>query len=679
MRNWFFLLSLFFVSFHLQGAATDSLVTRLKQVKPDTVKVKLLIRLTESFMYSHPDSAADYARRGLKLADQLNDQAKKGTLLKSLGDINDINGNFAEAENFYRKAIPLLRKSNDQKGLAHAYLARGLTHIHLGAYPDALKYNQKALEVAREADYHQLFPSCFTNIGIVHKHQEDFERALKYFKQALEKFKEHDETRGIGKSYGNIGNIYQHQGKHLKAIEYHQKTIRVYDSIHFTYGIAKAKANIAVNLNLQEKFSQAIEYFEQSLDLFEKMGAKDYTAHTMGNIASVYISFASEFENTEAAMDKYKKAIEYSQKELKMAREISSFSRESQAYKNLYKAYEDLNQYQKAFHYHKRYTAIQDSLFNKEKSKQVNRLETQYQTEKKERENELLRKENQLKEARIKNQQRLGIAVGVGLVGALTVAVLFFRSRQKERRHNQELQDKNRQINDQKEELENFNEQLEEASRFKEAMTRMMVHDLKNPLNLMINFPDLTTPENAHLVSQYSKHMLNIVMNVLDVYKADKNQIQLNTSEFNLSELTREATDEIRWFAEEKQIHLGNHVEQNILVTADYEILKRVIVNLMSNAIKYTPPEGSITVGSQWHNEQFSVFVTDTGIGISPQARQHLFDQAGNGASNNNTDFSTGIGLYFCKMAVEAHGSDIHVDSEKNKGTTFWFVLTEAR
>lgn len=272
-----------------------------------------------------------------------------------------------------------------------------------------------------------------------------------------------------------------------------------------------------------------------------------------------------------------------------MAREISSFGRESQAYKNLYKAYENLNQYQKALHFHKRYMAIQDSLFNKEKSKQVNRLEAQYQTEKKERENKLLRKENQLNEARIKNQQRLGIAIGVGLVGALTVAVLFFRSRQKERRYNKELQEKNQQIRDQKEELKNFNEQLEEASRFKEAMTRMMVHDLKNPLNIMINFPDLTTPENAHLVSQYSKHMRNIVMNVLDVYKADKNQIQLNTSEFNLYDMTKEAKNEIQLFAEKKQIYLKNNIEKAILVSADYEILKRIIVNLMSNAVKYTP------------------------------------------------------------------------------------------
>ena len=679
MRYCLFLLYIFLFSFHCKASETDSLVTRLRQAKQDTGKMHILVSLTDALMYSHPDSAKNYARQGIRLADQLNDQAKKGTLLKSLGDINDINGNFAEAENFYRKAIPLLRKSNDQKGLAHAYLARGLTHIHLGAYPDALKYNQKALEIARKADYHQLFPSCFTNIGIVHKHQEDFERALKYFKQALEKFKAHDETRGIGKSYGNIGNIYQHQGKHSKAIEYHQKTIRVYDSIHFTYGIAKAKANIAVNLNLQEKFSQAIEYFEQSLELFEKLGAKDYTAHTMGNIASVYISFASEFENTEATMDKYNKAIEYSQKELEMAREISSLSRERQAYKNLYKAYEDLNQYKKAFHYHKRYTAIQDSLFNKEKSKQVNRLEAQYQTEKKERENELLRKENQLNEARIKNQQRLGIAIGVGLVGALTVAVLFFRSRQKERRYNQELQEKNQQISDQKEELKNFNEQLEEASRFKEAMTRMMVHDLKNPLNLMINFPDLTTPENAHLVRQYSKHMLNIVMNVLDVYKADKSQIQLNTSAFNLYEMAKEATDEIQLFAEEKQIYLKNNIEKDILVSADYEILKRIIVNLMSNAVKYTPPEGSITVRSLWKNDQLKVLVTDTGIGISPQAKQNLFNQVGNNHSNNNSDFSTGIGLYFCKMAINALGSEIHVDSEKNQGTTFWFVLPTAR
>jgi len=174
MRILFFIFFIYFFTSQGQASQTDSLVILLRQTKQDTGKMHVLVSLTDALMYSHPDSAKNYARQGIRLAEKLNDQAKKGSLLKSLGDINDINGNFAEAENFYRKAVPLLRESNDQKGLAHAYLARGLTHIHLGAYPDALKYNQKALEIARKADYHQFFPSCFTNIGIVHKHQENF-------------------------------------------------------------------------------------------------------------------------------------------------------------------------------------------------------------------------------------------------------------------------------------------------------------------------------------------------------------------------------------------------------------------------------------------------------------------------------------------------------------------------
>lgn len=654
---------------------SDSLVYELGQTKQDTVKIDLLDRLGQHFMYTDPDTARHFATRGLELAKKQEKTTEKAHFLKMLGDISDIQGDYQQAEAHYRKAIPLFRQSDQLHSLAHAFLARGLTHIHLGAYPKALEYNQKALTLAREADYDALVPSCHTNIGIIHRHQQNFQQALSYFQQALKGFKAKGAQRNVAKSYGNIGIVFKSQGQYRKALENQRKVRDIYQKMDYTYGLAQAYGNIGSVLNDMNKFTHAIQAFKKSKALFEELGVRNGVALALGNLASVHIEVASEFNNPGHVRHRYQEAIEYSRKELSLAREMSSLERKEQAYKNLYMAHERLNHHQKALDYHQAFKKVQDSLFNKAKSEQISRLETQHQVRQKERKNELLSRENQLQKARIKNNQRLMAAIGVGFAGALAVTFLLLRSRQRERQYNRRLEEKNTQITDQKEELQSFNEKLEEASRFKEAMTRMMVHDLKNPLNYIIHHADAQDERYQNLVRRYSRYMLHIVMNALDVYRTGNDQIQLNTTNFNIYQMVREAISEVEVFSREKQLSLYNKTHNNIWIQADYQILKRVLVNLMGNAIKYTPSGGSITVVSQWDERKLKMSITDTGIGMSKEDQQHLFDLPGLANDQNNSYFSTGLGLYFCKMALEAHQTKIHINSIKEGGTTIWFIL----
>jgi signal transduction histidine kinase len=245
------------------------------------------------------------------------------------------------------------------------------------------------------------------------------------------------------------------------------------------------------------------------------------------------------------------------------------------------------------------------------------------------------------------------------------------------------VKDRTLEIQKQAEELIETNKKLVKLDEFKENMTGMIVHDLKNPLNTIINISTYENPiSQIPYIKQSGKQMLNMVMNILDVHKYEYSKMKLDISNIELSELIDESINEIHFLANQKNITIIKKTQKAIVVIADGEIIKRVFVNILTNAIKYTRNNGEITIDVEPYNSQLSdngfikINITDTGIGI-PKEKLHLvFEKFGQVQSEKSGSVrSTGLGLAFCKMAIEAHGTEINVNSELGNGTNFWFTL----
>jgi signal transduction histidine kinase len=160
----------------------------------------------------------------------------------------------------------------------------------------------------------------------------------------------------------------------------------------------------------------------------------------------------------------------------------------------------------------------------------------------------------------------------------------------------------------------------------------------------------------------------------------------------SVAEVLGEAMDMVEALGRDKRIALRTEIAAapgnaptapGVTVLADRDIVRRVLVNLLGNALKFTPEGGSITVGAepqQGPGETVCVWVRDTGPGIAPEHQGRIFDkfyQVRPGATAGGVA-STGLGLSFCRMAVEAHGGRIGVDSEPGQGSRFWFTLPAA-
>ena len=245
------------------------------------------------------------------------------------------------------------------------------------------------------------------------------------------------------------------------------------------------------------------------------------------------------------------------------------------------------------------------------------------------------------------------------------------------------VEERTGEIIEQARELKAINEKLLEMDKFKQGVTSMIVHDLKNPINAIINVSKSNPEVQLERIKQTGRQMLNLVLNILDVSKYEETKIMLCIENHSLLSISQRAIEQILFLSKEKNININNQIEANLGIRADAEMVERVFVNILTNAIKYTPNNGKITLSAlnykQKENEYLKITISDNGVGI-PNDKIHLvFQKFGQViAKNSGLVRSTGLGLAYCKIVIEAHGGEIGVESESGKGSAFWFTLPQS-
>lgn len=232
---------------------------------------------------------------------------------------------------------------------------------------------------------------------------------------------------------------------------------------------------------------------------------------------------------------------------------------------------------------------------------------------------------------------------------------------------------------------------LQQLERLKDSLTHMMVHDLSNPLTAIdgsIQFLKADPSYNKASAEQKDifksassglQEMRIMISNILDVSKMEENKFSLKREEIEPDKFIDEVLASVKILAELN----GNKLEKQISsdvprVFADREILKRIIVNLVMNAFRYSSPNSKIEIkaGADKAGKNVVISVSDNGYGIPKEHRERIFDKFVQLEDKKDKAMTgKGLGLTFCKMAVEAHGGKIWVESELGKGSTFYFTI----
>jgi signal transduction histidine kinase/signal transduction protein with GAF and PtsI domain len=241
-------------------------------------------------------------------------------------------------------------------------------------------------------------------------------------------------------------------------------------------------------------------------------------------------------------------------------------------------------------------------------------------------------------------------------------------------------------------EIQEKSRQLEVANQHKSEFLANMSHELRTPLNAIIGFSevlrerlfgDLNDKQDDYLKDIHSsgRHLLSLINDILDLSKIEAGRMELEPSTFDLRSLMDNALTLVRERAQRHAILLGLDIASDIGdVTADERKLKQILVNLLTNAVKFTPDGGRVDVSARRDRDDIVIAVADTGIGIAPEDHEAVFEEFRQvGRSYTNKQEGTGLGLALTRKFVELHGGRIRLESVPGRGSTFTFTLPSRR
>ena len=237
---------------------------------------------------------------------------------------------------------------------------------------------------------------------------------------------------------------------------------------------------------------------------------------------------------------------------------------------------------------------------------------------------------------------------------------------------------------------QNF-KQLQELEEQRDSLVHMIVHDMKSPLMVIMSFlqmmqsndstsglPSSAEFDPLELTKTSSERLLNMITSLLDVSRFESGDMSLHLASSNLNDMVETSFKSLAPLLKKRRVEL-DVPDRPVTLSCDPEILQRVIYNLLDNAIKYTSEGDSIDATLTKSSTYVRFSIKDSGPGVAPEDHEHIFEKFARVKTETTTKshplLSSGLGLAFCKLAVDAHQGRIGIESEPGKGSTFWFTL----
>ena len=229
-----------------------------------------------------------------------------------------------------------------------------------------------------------------------------------------------------------------------------------------------------------------------------------------------------------------------------------------------------------------------------------------------------------------------------------------------------------------------------ELDALRDDMTSMIFHDLRSPLGNIVSSlemmstlmpPDDTLTSMLNIARNSTARIQRLVNSLLDINRLETGQPIVDQNSIDPVALVRESLRDVEPASAARQQILTNNANSVLpLIWVDVDMIYRVFINLLENAIKFTPVSGRIEIGAQTNPDGLFVkfWVRDSGTGIPPADQERIFEKFTR-LRGKNRPGGLGVGLAFCRLALQGHGGEIWVESEIDKGTTFWLTLPVAQ
>jgi len=240
-------------------------------------------------------------------------------------------------------------------------------------------------------------------------------------------------------------------------------------------------------------------------------------------------------------------------------------------------------------------------------------------------------------------------------------------------------------------EIEDKSRQLEAASQHKSEFLANMSHELRTPMNAILGFSEVLAEgmfgeindkqaEYLRDILESGRHLLSLINDILDLSKIEAGRMELEPTDFDVPSAIDNALTLVRERAGRRSITLGREIDKRVAgIRGDERKVKQVLLNLLSNALKFTPEGGRVDVRAALNDGLVEISVTDTGVGIAPEDQETIFEEFRQVGTASTKVEGTGLGLALSRKFVELHGGRIWVKSQVGEGSTFTFTLPVRR
>lgn len=658
-----------------QNEKIDNLTVQLAYQDQDSTKVDLsLMLINELYAIENYNKALLYVNQTSKLAEELK-------YTKGLAESSYFRALIYTQRNDYFNAIDNYNKSkryylliNDTLGVAKVSNSIGLVEIKRGNYAVGLQNSLSAIAVFEKQDLKDELSKAYCNLAEAYYKTNQIDKAIDFNFKALEVHKQINDRKGVITSTKNIAELYSILKEHRKGIEYYEKVLKLLNP-ETDKGL---RGEILPKLGSEylrfKEYDKASEYLVEGLKYNRKQGNSEGLLRALNAIGNLNLQ-----------KKKLKLAALQLDEAYKIAQKIDSKTELLENYK-LHVALDSTRGYfQNAFFWKNKYHALKDSLSVINQPvfpTNVDPLDLNTNNPIEDNSGKIEDKTT-TKGSWFNNPLAL-----YGTIAALAILLtLLVFSLIKTKSYKYDLVTQKDKLVEEKEKNETILEQihhLEEVNQVKDKLFSIVSHDLKDSISSIKAFLDLLKEDSIskdefyELIPELSENANNansLLFNLLNWSKSQMQNLEPKPELFNIQEVFHNKIALVEQKVEDKRIVLIDESQRDF-VYADKSMLEIVLQNLITNAVKFSRTGDVITVSNQDVNGKALICIEDTGVGISRDNIEKLFNANKNFTTvGTKNEKGTGLGLTIAKDLVELNNGRIWVESTQNVGSKFFIEL----
>ena len=611
------------------------------------------------------DQAMNYYQTALDLYRRNNMGIGVSRCLNNMGIIYKNRGDYVEALSVYEESVLYLDSLSHAYDISQAYINMGNVFVHLGTYDRALEYYGMALSIAERENYQKNISLCLSNLGVVQNKIGNYDEALNLYQRSLRVSQGLHDPIQMSNCLINIGTNYADMGEPAKGIDYVQRDME----IKLDLGDDRAISNCNIHLG---DIYYVMEDYERSTSLYQTALVQKQDLQDPDGIIRCYLGLGSIRLNQRL----YQEAQTLTDRALETALEINAKEYVATAYRIKGDLAARLGNYRSAHHYVTQYHLYRDSLMDDVTANVAMEMEFRNRSRILQQENETLRMQANLDRLEMRKNTvifRSSLIIAAVLALGLVLVLYFLR---KFRKTSSKLEEKNLVITRQ-------NLKLDQVNKTQDRIMSIIAHDLRgtigNQLTAVevlrrIEGDDQVEIDRKRLLGNLknsASYSLELLENLLHWSRLEEGVSNFHPEEVRLNTLVSNCLSLFGEAAASKGIALKKDMADPIICSADRIMMETIFRNLISNAIKFSNPGGSVNIAVKEEDGQVKITVTDQGIGMSPELIHKIKINGGYSRRGTANEKGAGMGLTLVREFTHAHQGKLNIRSEPDKGSSF--------